>query len=173
MIRFYYNALLSGELSIHELSEDTKGLLMAYVSKEITILTREIEGLVKVNPGTDFEYWTEHFQNYRDAIYMHQLLKNPPRKIPRDELALFYYYAGISINHDNKYKIAKPHGLSGEKLRQRYSFFAKYENRTTPDEKISKEKAIERIKHIVDALPEKRKEKALKELEDIKNYAGE
>jgi hypothetical protein len=173
MIRQYYNALLSGELSIHELSEDTKGLLMAYVSKEITILTRDIEELVKVNPEKDFEYWTLHYWNYRDAIYIHYLLKNPYRKLTKDELVLYYFYSGIPIGTKNQDKIAKAHGLKGHKLAQRYSEYANdYELRTSATTEITKEKAIERMKRVIEALPEERKGKALKELEDLKNYVS-
>ena len=155
MERQLFNAVLSGD--VNRLTKWERAIVLSYATKEIDILTEDIQGMVEANPGTTFEYWADRHTNFNDAIYVKTILLNPPRKIIKRELSLFYYYANIPINRKNCDTIAKKHGLNGEKLRQDYCTLSglSYIDRTTPgvkDKTPEKPTMIKQYKNIIEGL---------------------
>ncbi|MDF1570856.1 MAG: hypothetical protein P1P82_04490 [Bacteroidales bacterium] len=177
MERQLYNAVLSGEVIVNRLSDWERAIILSYATREIDILTEDIQGMVEVNPGTTFEYWAEKHANYNGALYVKAILINPPRVITKRELALYYYYAKIPINRKNCDIIAKKHGLSGEKLRQEYLDLAKQNDidRTTPGIFKNKGKStmIEQYENVIKGLRDNDLDSTIaeKDLKTIKDSA--
>lgn len=163
-----YWAVLTGEKSPNRLTDWEKAIVLSYANREINSHAKDFPAFVEANPGTTVDYWAEKNTNYNDALYVRAIVMNPPN-ITRDGLALYCFYLDYPVTTKNCDQIAKKYGFSGEKLRQRYNYYMRYENRTTASNRISREKMIERLEGVIKSLPENKREKALKELKDLED----
>jgi hypothetical protein len=133
------------------------------------IMPKEAETIQEIKEAAI--YYREWVRE-ENKITESQTTSEPKNKPTANEIALFYYYQGKTITLDNVAEIAKKHGFKGVKLYNLYTAYLNNNDRKaapTNNTKVTFKNKIKLFENVIEMLETKDKQKALTELNILRN----